>query len=322
MPGPQAAICGLPSVLRYGIWLAIFREACQVEGTQRRSKSEFTTRFQRKTMKTYITRGIRSLLKAAGIGITKHSTLESLYRKAERAHDLDVVLRLPASMAPQALRYLPDSKSQLRQDLFALACLGFKQNGFFVEFGATDGVSLSNTYLMEKQFGWTGILAEPATCWHDALRRNRTSMIDTRCVWRCSGETVQFKQVASAEFSTMSEYTAADGHNDVRRRGKTYSVATVSLNDLLTQHRAPREIDYLSIDTEGSEFEILKSFDFTQHTFGVITCEHNFTPNRSKVFELLRANGYTRVLEDVSVCDDWYVKNAAGNAVCGAVLGS
>ena len=51
------------------------------------------------------------------------------------------------------------SKSQLKQDIFVLLETGFKRNGFFVEFGATNGIDLSNTYLLEKRFGWNGILA-------------------------------------------------------------------------------------------------------------------------------------------------------------------
>jgi FkbM family methyltransferase len=259
-------------------------------------------------MKSHIKRTLRQFMKAIGLGITKYGTLQSLYSKAERAHDLDVLLRLPPSMAPQALLFLPESKAQLRQDLFALACHGFKAGGYFVEFGATDGVNLSNTYLMEKHFGWTGILAEPAECWHAALRRNRSSIIDTRCVWRSTGENIRFTQAPSAEFSTLSSYSDADGHYEVRQRGKSYSVETVSLNDLLEFHRAPRQIDYLSIDTEGSEFEILQQFDFSRHDIAVITCEHNFTPNRHKICELLSSNGYKRQLADVSACDDWFVR--------------
>lgn len=51
-------------------------------------------------------------------------------------------------------------------------------------------------------------------------------------------------------------------HSNLRKKGKNYHVETVSLLDLLNEHNAPYEIDYLSIDTEGSEFDILKAFDF------------------------------------------------------------
>tara|TARA_B100000780_G_C20781390_1_gene310300 strand:+ start:75 stop:314 length:240 start_codon:yes stop_codon:yes gene_type:complete len=70
---------------------------------------------------------------------------------------------------------------------------------------------------------------------------------------------------------------------------------------LLIKYNAPRLIDYLSIDTEDSEFEILKNFDFNNYKFRVITCEHNFNKNREKIYKLLTANGYRRKFED------WYV---------------
>lgn len=77
----------------------------------------------------------------------------------------------------------------------------FKRHGLFVEFGATNGLDLSNTWLLEKQFGWTGILAEPATVWHEDLKRNRTGSIDERCVWSRSGEALQFSETAVPELS-------------------------------------------------------------------------------------------------------------------------
>ena len=56
---------------------------------------------------------------------------------------------------------IKNTKSQINQDIFVLYTLNWKRNGFFVEFGATDGMDLSNTYLLEKDFGWRGILSEP-----------------------------------------------------------------------------------------------------------------------------------------------------------------
>jgi hypothetical protein len=84
-------------------------------------------------------------------------------------------------------------------------------------------------------------------------------------------------------------------------------VASVTLNDLLEEHRAPNYIDFISIDTEGSEYQILSDLDFAKYSFGLICVEHNFTENRGKIFSLLSSNGYTRVFEELSQWDDWYV---------------
>ena len=102
------------------------------------------------------------------------------------------------------LKYLENftySKSQLRQDLFVLNELNYKRNGFFVEFGATNGVDLSNTYLLEKNFDWKGLLSEPAKVWHEALINNRKCSIEKNCIWSKSQERLNFKEVSEAEFS-------------------------------------------------------------------------------------------------------------------------
>jgi hypothetical protein len=63
----------------------------------------------------------------------------------------------------------------------------------------------------------------------------------------------------------------------------------------------------MSVDTEGSEFEILEAFDFSQYTFGSIVVEHNFTSTRQKVCDLLASKGYRQVYRDLSDFDDWFV---------------
>jgi hypothetical protein len=77
---------------------------------------------------------------------------------------------------------------------------------------------------------------------------------------------------------------------------------------LLRKYKSPKYIDYLSIDTEGSEYEILNAFDFNEYKFGIITVEHNYTPEREKIFTLLSSKGYKRMYQDISLFDDWYIK--------------
>jgi FkbM family methyltransferase len=199
------------------------------------------------------------------------------------------------------------SKSQIGQDMFVLAELHFKRDGYFVEFGAANGLELSNTYMLEKELGWTGILAEPAHIWHDDLLKNRSCHISFDCVWTKSHEEIEFNEVSAAELSTIDAFSDSDGHSQTRAEGKKYKVYTCSLLDLLKKYKAPQEIDYLSIDTEGSEFEILSAFDFDAYKIKVITCEHNFSPMRDKIMELLVSKSYVRKYEELSQFDDWYV---------------
>ena len=199
------------------------------------------------------------------------------------------------------------AKSQLGQDVFVLSETGFKRNGFFVEFGATNGINLSNSYLLEKLFDWHGILAEPAKTWHDLLKKNRSASIDTNCVWSSSGESLIFNETTDPELSTIDSMSNVDNHAASRVGGEKYSVSTISLNDLLKKYNAPEVIDYLSIDTEGSEYEILRHLDFRKYKFKIITCEHNYSSSRELIYQLLIGHGYQRKYEALSQWDDWYV---------------
>jgi FkbM family methyltransferase len=247
-------------------------------------------------------------LKKLDIAVIRSSRLQRLEYLSGAGDRIELLLQASDAEAARLLKALRISKSQLRQDLFVLLQLHLKQNGFFVEFGSTNGIDFSNTYVLEKEFGWSGILAEPAKCWHQALRQNRNCHIETDCVWRDSNSSLRFNESNLAELSTISTYRSSDFHSQVRGAVREYDVKTISLLDLLEKFHAPKTIDYLSIDTEGSEYEILKDFDFGRYQFRVITCEHNFSKQREKLFNLLTRNGYRRTCEKYSAFDDWYVK--------------
>jgi FkbM family methyltransferase len=208
----------------------------------------------------------------------------------------------------QERNLLRQSRSQLGQDILALTVSGLDKPGFFVEFGASDGVALSNSHVLEKHFGWTGVLCEPSTAWHEALKQNRSCSIDTRCVYSVSGEKISFSENYLGELSAITAYAEPNASGILKRTTSSYEVETISLLDLLKENNAPKFVDFLSIDTEGSEFEILKNFDFQSYRFGAICVEHNFAETREKINKLLLANGYVQVHPDLSDFDDWYIQ--------------
>lgn len=229
--------------------------------------------------------------------------LADLRNRIGTTDPLPVRLFLQSCMAEMA-----SSRSQIFQDVFVLHVLGRDRPGYFVDFGATDGVSLSNSNLLETRYGWRGICAEPALNWHADLRANRPgAVIETRCVWTRTGDTLTFRETMEKELSTIDSFSDGDSRASKRQGGKTYTVTTVSLNDMLAEHGAPAPFDYLSIDTEGSEFDILQAFDLARYMPRVITVEHNFTPKRRDLHALLTGVGYRRVLTEVSMFDDWYL---------------
>jgi FkbM family methyltransferase len=200
------------------------------------------------------------------------------------------------------LSHASEAKGQLFQDLWALWVSGQKRGGFFVEFGAADGVFLSNTWLLENRYGWTGILAEPNPTSFEALARNRGCAVSNKCVYSRTGERLEFVATRQPEYSGLT------AHNErmSRRGGPRLMVETISLNDLLLEHNAPRQIDYMSLDTEGSELEILSTFDFDRWDVRAFSIEEG--GNREALAALLSPLGYERRWQALSCFDDWYIR--------------
>lgn len=124
------------------------------------------------------------------------------------------------------------------------------------------------------------------------LQENRpNASIETSFAWKDLNSKIVFNETKRPELFTISLLSSKDSHKYSRLKGKHYEVQTISLKDLLIKHIAPKYIDYLSIDVEGSEYEILNAFDFNLYDIRIITVEHNYSAQREKIFTLLTSRG-------------------------------
>jgi FkbM family methyltransferase len=216
-------------------------------------------------------------------------------------------LQIPYTICDPKYVFRQFSKSQLQQDLNVINHYNHKRRGYFVEIGANDGVKLSNTYLLETQFNWKGICVEPILSTFQELKVNRPNSICVeKAVYNRSNMLVDFYIYNDDTlYSGISDHLTS--HKSMVENNKTWDkTPTITLLDLLDEAKAPKFIEYLSLDTEGSEYEILKAFDFSKYEFGIIDVEHNFIePQRSQIRELLEANGY--IYNGANQWDDNYV---------------
>ena len=213
-----------------------------------------------------------------------------------------------------SIRNKKDIKSQLYQDMFASFIIGNKFDKTFLEFGATNGIDLSNSYTLEKYLNWRGVLSEPSPQWYDELKKNRPhTNIITECIWSESNKELNFFVSDVGVLSSLEDFKESDkismpGNTKERlKSGKNTTVKTISLNDVIEKQFDYKTPSYISVDTEGSEYEILKNFNFKKYRPLVFTIEHNFTELQLKIDELMYLNEYIRVFKSLTVFDAWYV---------------
>ena len=157
------------------------------------------------------------------------------------------------------------------------------QNGFYIEMGAHDGIINSNTYYFEKNLNWRGILIEPSNFFDD-LKNNRSSrniFYKTLCVPFNFNKKVSFEDFGP--YSRVPELVTEDYYNWHKKKNKAleyiYKKKIISspkmnnLNDLLMESKAPKLIDFFSLDVEGSELNVLKGIDFNKYNFQYLLIE-------------------------------------------------
>jgi hypothetical protein len=197
--------------------------------------------------------------------------------------------------------------SQYGQDRLALNILGGLRGGFFLDSGASDGLQASNTWLLETKYAWQGVCVEPDPAFFAKLTLNRRCVCVNCCLYDREGE-VAFLEAATLGgileeyepgFLRWIEQQSCGVPPVVRRNARTPL-------SVLREACAPKIIDYWSLDTEGSELAILKSFPFKQFTFRVLTVEHNrHAPTQRAIQAFLDPLGFERV--GAVFIDDCYV---------------
>jgi FkbM family methyltransferase len=205
--------------------------------------------------------------------------------------------------------------SQLGQDLWVLEKNNGKQNGFFIDIGAYDGVYHSNSYLLD-QLGWSGICVEPSSKYNELKKNRPRSINDDACIYSVSNQSIDFYEIISnMELSGINNLFQQDNHD--RNNYSIITVKSLSLTDLCIKYQCPNIIDYLSIDTEGSELSILETHDFIKYRFNYISIEHNRNIEyREAIYSFLSQKNYR--IDDSerfniinnnpdTNFDDWYI---------------
>lgn len=177
-----------------------------------------------------------------------------------------------------------------------------KKRGFYVDVGTADGRAASNTFHLEKMQGWHGVLVEPIMHLYFQTRKIRD--LEKNHIFNCACVDFDYKE-SLIEFyysGLMTIATSGTSKNDARKWAesgarflgagediqKTWSLAR-TLDSILVESNAPNNIDFLTIDVEGFEYQVLKGIDFERFTFDYLLIE---TVENSPSCNLLNDLGY------------------------------
>lgn len=185
-------------------------------------------------------------------------------------------------------------------------------NGYFVELGANDGITQSNSLYFEKRRGWRGVLVEPAPQNYAKCVRNRSTRSSVFCAACVSFDyTKEFVRIAyanlmSAPIGLQSDIEDPRAHaqsGETFLKGREivheFDAPARTLNSLLLEAKSPSPIDFLSLDVEGAELEVLQGVDHQAFRFKYMLVECRNLPRLSSYLE---SHGY-RFLKRLSEHD-------------------
>lgn len=201
--------------------------------------------------------------------------------------------------------------SQYLQDRFCdQVIFNGKNNGFFLDIGAYDGITFSNSYFFEKNKNWSGVCFEPNPSVFLNLVKNR----NCECI-----------NVGIGPEEKVLTYLKINGPGEMLSGFKDFfdlrhfeRIKRETLNTLESEEEIPvqiailssflenKSVDLLSLDTEGNELEILKSIDFNKFPCKVISVENNYRTLDTEFY--LKGEGYQKLIR--LGCDEIFILNS------------
>jgi FkbM family methyltransferase len=179
--------------------------------------------------------------------------------------------------------------------------------GFYIEVGANDGFTQSNSLILENSGDWKGLLIEPIPEIYEELRRNRSArrnfLLNAALVSsEFSGESLELYSAGQMSIPILPSSEigdplahAVEGLRVQSRLDSTVpptrvTVPAITLDEALRRAKAPRVIDFFSLDVEGWEIEVLSGVDFSRWKFRWMLVE---TRNLDSLRHFMRHHGYT-----------------------------
>ena len=206
--------------------------------------------------------------------------------------------------------------SQIEQDKYYIEnIIKYKQNGVFLEIGGYDGVTGSNTYFLEKHLGWNGIIVECNPTLVEKCKNTRSCYICDKALYETDDVEITFTIPVGDEIiggkeqlggiKSLLKPESLKAFQRCYKESKDITVKTININTLL-EGRKIYNIDYVSLDVEGGEVSILKTWDFNKHKVKFLTVEHgNISHYQKSINTLLTSKGFS--LHRNNKWDDEYI---------------
>lgn len=207
------------------------------------------------------------LIKEVGLGKFLKAGIAEIYRKIIR-------------------EYMSNSYSQNWEDVEIDKLLNFPKEGFYIEIGAYDPKRLSNSYRFYKR-GWRGVVVEPNPSVRKKFLRIRPRDVFINGGIGISNGHLNYYKYLIPALNTFSKKTVLENKKKGFKVDKIEKIKILAVEDFLNKY-VDKKIDFLSIDTEGFDYQIIRSWDW-KYRPKVICAEKD---NDNKIERLLNKKGY------------------------------